>query len=177
MRLLILLFLFPTACQVATLSLLESEYFTLPAGSTLTLHHELPVPANDWSVYFQNGKATDFGPVDEYEPYCELYLGSAKDKAWSLQPDVFTIIRVDRGVEEAGSLQIKLASLTTGQFLHDFVPVHYITTLYLHSEQQPEVQELRCSHLAEPRVGSFLSLQQIRSALGEHFSLWLVEKQ
>ncbi|MFV2058257.1 MAG: hypothetical protein ACC707_17465, partial [Thiohalomonadales bacterium] len=46
----------------------------------------------------------------------------------------------------------------------------YSTELYLHSEKQPDVRVLTCSHWENPLDASHLSVNQIQNAVGKIIS-------
>ena len=48
---------------------------------------------------------------------------------------------------------------------------NYATMLYLHSERQNDVYRMTCQHWEEIRDGRYLSVAQMRKAMGEIFTL------
>lgn len=149
-----------------------------PAGTTpvtrLTLHERLVVPAGKWSVYFQRGVATSFGGVDEYQPYCELQVTGPAAYEQFIEPGEFEVLNVRNDVDAFLNAPVKVASsaLRVGGLL-DREFVLYETVMHLRSDHQPRVSQLRCARLDELRVGVFLSLAEIREALGNIMTLGL----
>ena len=56
-------------------------------------------------------------------------------------------------------------------------PVHltYSTTMYLESRIQPDVFRMECKRWDWPADGKFLSINEMRQALGDYFTLTLAE--
>ena len=163
-------------CRTVPVDPESSHHYTIPTGSRLALNHALEVPAGHWSLFFQDGEAK-IKSIDEYRPYCRLNLSSARPEPWTVEPDTFTIIRVDNEVDARKGTAASVASLRlTGGVLRDFALVDYMTRLHLRSREQRFVRRLSCGYRGEPGFFLFLNVAQIREALGGHFTLELTER-
>ncbi|MCO6413578.1 MAG: hypothetical protein J5I92_12645 [Thiogranum sp.] len=126
------------------------------------------VPAGKWSVYFQQGKALSFGGIDEYLPYCELQVTGPAKQLQIIEPGEFLIVRVREDISGVQSGVTTVAfggTRLTGVFEKEFGS--YETVMELRADTHPEITRLRCARVDEVPVGVFLSLTEIRTALGE----------
>lgn len=154
------------ACQGAALQ------SPVPVGSVLELHQPLTIPAGRSNIHFQdNGLRGTGGGINQYAPNCRLVLRARAEVPRQVQPDRFTIRRVQHHVEGL------LAGLGAGVMLFDgngSSHATYITDFYLHSEHQPEVVRLSCQQWQDPaydRFPSHVTLDEVRGALGARFTL------
>ena len=141
--------------------------YSIPAGSLLVLHQQLTVPARRWYVYFQDGKVTSFGEVDEYLPYCKLEVNGPEQGDQLIEPGVFEVIKVRDEVDSRLASPVHVAA--SGDYLAGLIDrqfAHYETRVYLSSDTQPHVSQLVCGHLDEVGTGLFLSLPVIKKTLG-----------
>jgi len=158
-----------TAVGVAVENSTEAE--TISRGWQLTLNQNLTIAAQSAGVYLQYGKVVTDSETDLYYPNCRLEVRDPLDKPQIVTADTFTIYRVKWTEEDvllhsnqyASNAMIRVSSPTADD---------YKTTLYLRSEKQPEVTRLICKHWEDPTgFAEHLTLQQIRSTLGEIFAL------
>jgi hypothetical protein len=61
-----------SGCQTAYVGDEQSPFYPPPAGSRLTLHKELKIPAEELSVYIQNGRVLRNVEVQHYYPFCKF---------------------------------------------------------------------------------------------------------
>ena len=161
----------------------------LPVGSTLQLTRPLAIPAGHASVYIAHGEVVPFKPyntVNIYKPYCQFHLHKVSQQARLVRPDSFRVTKVVEWEDYHGeSGAIRYASLDTADLrihggigigmglgmLDDAAPstVMYATIISLQSEKQPEVKELVCGHWDTLGVVEPLTLEEMKSALGELF--------
>lgn len=147
-----------------------------PDLGELQLHRTLTVPAHQGWIYFQGGQVFEhrgylsLQAVDQYYPNCRLELRAAADRAVSIEPDRFRIVRirhdqefVERTNRMFASLRPRLASAAG--------PVVTRTVFDLRSARQPQVRRLRCAQWEDPWDARYPSLRQVQNALGDIFTL------
>lgn len=150
----------------------DSQFFSVPLGSTFTLEREITIQPDQTSVYLQNGEIESVGGVDFYRPHCKFELFSISEQARVVKPDAFVVIRIVDQREDVSIGQPMYAGLamsgTDG-------PIHltFSTTMYLESKQQPDVFRMDCKRWDWPATGEFLSISEMREALGDYFTLTL----
>jgi hypothetical protein len=151
---------------------------TIAPGSRLTVHERLVVPPGKWSVYFQRSVATSFGGIDEYAPHCELVLTGPEESDQLIEPGGFEVVEVQYDRDAALNRPVNIAS--SGQSVASVFDRHFVlydTIMYLRSDEQPQVTGLRCAHLDEAGVGVFLTVAEIRAAIGSIMTLTLRNPQ
>jgi hypothetical protein len=183
MRQLILLSVvgFLAACQTAAYEGNEnSPFYPVPSGSTLTLTRSVTIPADQVAVYLQGGEVVPAGRINQYYPHCKFELIHRRDTGQTVRPDDFEIIKV---VRETGH-SVALAGLQTAQMSvgiginvgmdRDGSSLQtYSTRLMLRSARQPQVFRLSCGQAALPHEGQHVSINEMRKALGNLFTLEL----
>ena len=161
------------ACQSTPLPREESPYHTVPAGSLLTLYKDLTIPAARASVYIQGGLIASWQDVNSYHPHCIFEVVKVKDTPQHVKAGTFTILKVrqqDLSGIRPGMQYARLFASGGPSFLI------YATIMDLRSVDQPEVFRLTCQHWEiPPHFPQHLTIRQIRTALGELFTLKLLE--
>ena len=172
------------ACQTAAYEGNEnSPFYPVPAGSTLTLTRTVTIPADQVAVYLQGGEVVPAGRINQYYPHCKFELIHRRDTGQTVRPDDFEIIRV---VQETGH-SVALAGLQTAQMSvgiginvgmdRDGSSLQtYSTRLMLRSARQPQVFRLSCGQAALPHEGQHVSINEMRKALGNLFTLELARR-
>lgn len=169
----LVLLLSPVACQAPAFNP-DSPLSRVPLQSTLVLHEDLTIKANTVSLWFQQGEQIPEKLLDHYQPHCkfETYKMQAADKP--VRADRFSIHNVVRW-DDYAMLGVQLAAVTIGIGTFgsgdDASPVNMATEMFLHSEQQPDVYRLVCSQWNDATTGEHVTINEIRHALGEYFSL------
>lgn len=161
--------IFSSTAGVMAKQLTKTE--TISSGWQLILNQDLNIPQQNAGVYLQNGKVKDETEVDLYYPNCRLEVRDPQDKAQTVQADSFTVYRVSWTEDD---VLLHSNQYAANGIFHISSPTadDYATTLYLRSEQQPDVTLLTCKHWEDPTsFAQHLSLQQIRNTLGEIFTL------
>jgi len=173
------------SCQTATIStgnvaVSYSNYpLNISPGLKLKLNRAIVIPGETASLHIQDGepKPQQLNPVENYRPYCVLNVRNRMAATQTINPDTFTITRVFLN-EELVSLPVKFASLTMtagypGLYLGagGYTAVSYVTEIYLESSTQPDVVSLDCKQWDDPAMGAHLTLQEIKLALGELFTI------
>lgn len=156
----------------------------LPVGAILNLTKSLVIPKDRSSIYIANGKVApikNFNTIDVYDPYCLFRLHDEVKQAHQILPDQFKVTKI---VEWEGyySLNnykkyvhqyddskglIKVGAFNYGPGF-DTGPsiIMYATIISIHSNQQPEVNELVCGHWDEKSLVEPLTLEEMKKALG-----------
>ncbi len=170
-------------CESASIRATSSPFYLPPVGSKLILNQPLSIPAEMLSAYVQDGRPV-FG-ANEYYPFCRFELRDLSPSSRVVQPDTFEIERVSRqtGVFAAIDKRRLIAALGLGVNLgmSDLddgkpSPIVYGIRMDLRSARQPEVFRITCGQLQDPNMeAKFLSIDEIRQALGGVFTLQLTQ--
>ncbi len=160
------------ACVKPSMDDPDSVFYSIKPGSTLQLQRELHVLPGQVSVWFQHGNVVAEPLLDRYQPYCKFEIRTMAEYARQLEADTFIIRRAVDEIENTTSLSgMRLASQL---MVADGPSVYtYVTHLYLYSPQQPDVLRLSCMHWEDVQDDNFLTVAQMREALGEWLSLEL----
>jgi hypothetical protein len=154
----------------------DSQFYSIPPGSTFKLNNEITIQPDNTSVYLQNGKPAADAEIDFYKPHCVFELYTISDSARVVKPDSFVITKIVDQREDVSLASPTYAALGMGFVLGDG-PVHltYSTTMYLESKIQPDVYRMTCKRWDWPNIGEYLSINEMRQALGDYFTLTLAE--
>ncbi|MCW8966052.1 MAG: hypothetical protein OQK82_05110, partial [Candidatus Pacearchaeota archaeon] len=153
-----------TACSTTPVTDESSTLYILPIGSTLELHQSLSIEPNRARTFIQYGKVIEEKAIDKYYPYCELEISTLSEQTQIIQPDKFTIYKVIDDEHQTGRY-FMYASLSIS-FTDGPVILGYATEFFLRSKKQPDVRKLICLSWDEPWRGKYLSLTEIKRALG-----------
>ncbi len=150
----------------------ESALSSFAPSAKLVLNQELTIPANKTGVYIQYGKVVTYPELDQYYPNCRLIVNDLKTTSQTVQADEFSITHI-MFIEDYTNRPYPLyASLSNIPLLAEGpTPEDYATIFSLHSEKQPNVKKLVCTHLEDPPIANHLTPAQIRTALGEIMTL------
>lgn len=184
---LIILTLSIISCSLLQVSNPKNVKALLPIGSTLRLTEKIIIPKDRSFIYIANGKVAplkNYNTVDIYEPYCMLYLDKGASFQQEIFPDEFKITNIIEWERDFSKLDImnvvkyherapgfiKVVSISD-----DGGPsiVMYATILSLHSNNQPNVEKIVCGHWNYSFEIEPLTLEEMKSALGD---LILIEK-
>ena len=175
----------------------SSPFYLPPVGSRLILNQGFVLPPRELKIFVQDGRLVY--AANEYDPFCKFELYDLKDTPQEVEPDEFHIYRVSRqtGVFAAldridkrrllastgvvggyGGIGIGIGGgIGSGAFDGKPSPVVYGIRLDLRSPRQPNVFRMTCGHLQDPDMGArFLSIDEIRQALGNAFTLRLPQE-
>lgn len=152
----------------------------LPIGSMLHLTQKIDIPADRSFIYIAHGKVAplkNYNTVDIYQPYCTFHLYDESSQARKIIPDQFEVTKIVEWQRDFGRLDNKKNAYATnraGRFIKTTIAgdggpsiVMYATILSLRSTKQPEVKEIVCGHWNDPAEVEPLTLQEMKSALGE----------
>jgi hypothetical protein len=172
------------ACQTSAYEGNEnSPFYSVPAGSTLTLTRSLTIPAEQVAVFLQGGEVVASGGINQYYPHCKFELQRRLDKAQTVQPDSFEITKVVQEIGHSVALDgLQLAGVSVGIGINigsrgDGASLQtWSTRMTLRSTRQPGVFRLSCGQTALPHEGQHVSINEMRKALGGVFTLELAKK-
>ncbi len=164
------------ACETTIKDVETSPYYTIPAGSQITLNRKIHFVPNSVSVYLQNGSLTPSVQLDRYEPHCKFELYKMLEIEQTIEPETFNITRstVEEFTSRPSSQRYAALGMTEtsgGSISH----IEYTTYLYLSSEKQPNVYLLSCLYWGNPE-DNHLTVAEIRRALGEIMTLKLTTR-
>lgn len=161
-----------TACQMPPITDREnSPYYEIPTGSTLTLNQPITIPEGLASMYMQDGVIKPLELIDEYYPHCIFEVNNITVEKQTIEPDTFTIYRMELDEEVVSIQPYPIAGLRKVSGISYF---EYITTLYLKSDKQPNVLRLTCLHREDLSDNlQHLTVSQIRKVIKGIFSLRL----
>ena len=178
----LLCFLLTSACSVPAYIPDPSIKNTLPIGSTLQLTKTIIIPADRSYMYIANGelkKLKNYNTVNIYYPYCTIHFHKESSQAREIKPDDFEVTKIVEWERDFGSIlnnKNKFVKRDNGGFIKTSLLardvagpsiVMYATILSLRSTKQPEVEELVCGYWDDPWKDKFLTLIEMKSALGE----------
>ena len=148
-----------------------SPYFTIPQGSHLILKQSLTIPPDTGRVYIQQGLVVSDSEKDQYYPHCWFVSWVVNEAAQQIKPDDFIITSSRKNESYAKTQQrFNLANaspvILSGIFF-GATAIEYSTELTIHSNRQPNIRQLICSHWEDPADANHLSLTQINTVLGD----------
>lgn len=154
----------------------NSRYYQVPVDSRLILHKQVSIDANLARAYFQYGKQINKKHIEKYQPHCYLLLSTLSENEQLIQPDTFIINKVERDFIVSTDQQ-RYASI--GMNLFDTSLVEYVNIYHLASNSQPNVLSLNCLQWSDSSDRLYLTIGEVRQALGQYFSLQLagIEKE
>jgi hypothetical protein len=130
---------------------INSQFYKIPAGSRLILHRQLDIPAGRAHVTIQQGRSG--AGANQYAVNCEFEvrtLGPGK-----VQPDTFDISWAENSREWVSQPNI----------------MRFYRVLHLQSAAQPDVLKLMCQDWDGPLLGRYISIPEMRAALGDVITL------
>ncbi len=165
------------ACAQTPVRDASSVFYSIPAGSVLRLNQPLQIAPQSVSVFMQHGNLIAEPLIDRYQPYCKFELYSMSEAPRQVAPDLFVIEKVVDETELTTQLTPPAAGLLAGLMLVSDTPsiYTYATHLYLHSDIQPEVYRLSCMHWEDVQDDNYLTVAQMREAMGDLFTLELAQ--
>ena len=171
----VLVALMLTACESSqTVRDEDSQYFSVSPGATFTLNTGITIQPNFTSAYLQFGNIEPVGNIDFYKPHCKFELYTISEVARQVRPDTFVVTRIVDQSEDVSVEWPRYAALAMGAYGG---PMHltFSTAMYLESSMQPDVFRITCKRWDWPATGEYLSINEMRQALGDYFTLMLAE--
>ena len=130
---------------------IDSQFYTIPAGSKLILNRPLDIPAGKAHVVIQPGRSG--AGTNQYAVNCQLEVRNLGPG--SVQPDTFDISWAENTREWVSQPNI----------------MRFYRVLHLKSATQPDVLQLMCQDWDGPLLGKYVSIPEIRAALGDVITL------
>lgn len=169
---LLIVIMFLAACSSPVTKNPDSYLYSVPVGSSLRLNKTITIPANLARRFFQDGKVVNESDINIYYPHCSLLMNNLVEYERSLPPTEFTIIRVLDDEEYARRYVLYASNVVSGDSLGDGPSiVGYVTYYYLQSSSAPNVRSLECIQWDDPVNVEYLSINEIKQALGKYFTL------
>lgn len=152
----------------------DSQFYSVTPGATFTLHREITIQPDNTSVLLQNGKVGAVRDIDFYKPNCKFELFTISEEARVVKPDTFVVTRI---VDQAEDVSLTWPTYAAFGMAFGDGPVHltFSTTMYLESRLQRDVFRMTCKRWDDPNHGEYLSINEMRQALGDYFTLTLAD--
>lgn len=144
----------------------SSPFFKVPVGSTLTLNKKLTVQPGKASVRMQDGDVMSFPRIDKYYANCDFEVNTIAKEPTVIEPDTFTIMKVVNEHDFTTDDSV-ISTFDSG----GDSAVDYMTVMYLESKKQPDVLRMTCTHWEDPIDAEYLSINEMRKAMGKIFTL------
>ena len=159
------------ACTLYPVNLEPPAYQVIKPGQVLQLNENLTIPPDKAAVFIQSGNiVASSNIIDQWSPNCRVVVQGLEENERTIQPDDFTVIRVNYERTYALTEPVMYASRFDGVNMSSSgaLPIaeEYIIYLFLKSDKQPFVKQLICKHWENPHDGNHLTVKQIRQALG-----------
>ena len=141
----------------------------IKSGDRIVLNQDISARTGS-KIFIQFGEVTARSDIEHAKPFCYFHLyrdPSIIDTKASLIADNFEIKKTVNHYEFALRMGEPLQLAVRGFVTQDASQRTMITRFKLQSIQQPEVIELNCGIWAVPNERNHLSIEEMRSALGE----------
>lgn len=132
---------------------------------TVTLNREFTIRADRASEYIQYGEIKPYDRISEYYPHCIFGLRAITASELTVNPDTFSVTRVDQDQLAGRFVKIMVA----GDGNYGFIMS--TTNFYLQSDRQPEVFRLSCQQLDTAFEARYVTLEEMQQTLGDLFTL------
>jgi hypothetical protein len=160
-----------SGCSVSNIKDQNSYLYSVPVGSTLSLNKTITIPANLARRFFQGGKQMLEKDINIYYPYCSLLMNTLTDVERTIKPIIFEVYKVQDDEETARRyvyFASNLLSSSDGPSI-----IGYASYYYLRSTSAPDVRSLECMQWGDPVDVEYLSINEVKKALGDYFTLIL----
>jgi hypothetical protein len=158
----------------------ESNPFnSVPVGSSIQLNQSVEIPGEKVAVFLQDGVIKTEREVDFYKPNCKFEVYKMSEQPRVVDMDTFSITRIVDEIESSSigekttvaAMDSQLA-FTAGLYDRSLM-FNYATKMYLHSDTQPDVYRMTCQHWESLGDNRYVSIAQMRQAMGQVFTLLL----
>jgi len=149
---------------------MDADYHNrIPVGTRIDLHRNLTIPSGQAGVFVPG---TSIGDRYRYEAVCRLEVRSIDNVPRTVAADQFIVVRFNQEWERFSQQQTGLRYAS----LRDYdgpALLQFTTNLYLHSDRQPDVFRLVCSHLQDSaQQPRYLTVEEIRTVLAPTMTLY-----
>ena len=152
----------------------DSYKYSVPVGSKLILNQKITIAANQGRTFFQNGKELKNKDVDIYYPHCSITTHKIVNSERVIHADSFEIYKIIDD-EEYAQRNVYYASIF---FMADnYGPsiTGLVSYYYLRSKAKQDIRTLECLQWNSPGDNKYLSINEVKIALGNIFTLQLNE--
>ncbi len=150
----------------------KSYAYSISVGSKFVLNQEIKIEPQLGRTFIQYGKIKIEKDIDIYYPHCSITVNTIREQAHIISPTTFEVIKI---VDEEEYAQGQLLFASTDLKLVSDGPL--ITGLasyyYLKSADEPDVRTLECIQWDSLYENNYLSISEVRQALGDVFTLQL----
>ena len=146
-----------SSCQSLHSNDPDSIFFSIPAGSTLSLNKPLMIPASDTHAVVQGGKEIEGDNRNDYAINCRLDFKEFGPR--TIEPEDFTITRTEDGQNWISQPSI----------------LRFYTEVYLASDKGTDIIKMVCQLYGDTIDRNF-TVAEMQTALGDYFSFTYAEK-
>ncbi len=130
-------------------------YEGVAKGGRIVVQRELMIPAGKRLAYLENGELFRARyEVSKWGPYCELQVHESARRATVIQPDEFTVTKVEHNE------QPELGDIHT-----------FYTRISLASPRQPAVSTLTCGVRGAYQDTRHITLEQFEQSVGDYVAI------
>ena len=163
------------ACSVNDTKDENSPFYAVPVGSSILLNRNVTISGEQVAIYVQNGELMSYDEVNKYNPNCKFEIYTMSEQPRTVKQDTFEIIKVVDDIESSSlmkstQLAMRGSPLIVGGLDRSNV-FNYATMMYLNSEKQKDVYRMTCQHWEDIKDDRYLTVTQMREAMGEIFTL------
>ncbi|MCG7902674.1 MAG: hypothetical protein JAY99_05950 [Candidatus Thiodiazotropha lotti] len=145
-----------------------SPYQQIPVGSMVVLKQALEVSAHRTRLFLQLGETMQLEDFDRYKANCNFELNSLTDGVQTIQPQTFTIKRVEGLMVEVVDRLPQYRFVSVGLDDQGTPMVTQGYHFWLDSTQQPEVLRLSCRGAFDDMWASQPpSIDEIQQTMGD----------
>jgi hypothetical protein len=168
-----------SACSVNETKDEDSYFYSVPVGSSIVLNQELTISGEQVAIFVQNGELMSYDAVNKYQPNCKFEIYTMSEQPRVVVVDTFEITKVVDEVESSSlhtrtQLAMRGNTYAFGMLDRSYV-FNYATMMYLESDQQKDVYRMTCQHWEDMRDDRYLTVAQMRQAMGDVFTLKIKE--
>lgn len=166
------------ACQSGPVDPETTTYYSIPTGSTITLHAPVSIPAGTATIYTQAGEVRVYRDINRSHAHCSLEVKTlVQDSAQVIQPDVFTIHRSYlHEYSHAPAAPFMPVRRTARDDDGGGMLLQMQRVMYLRSTRQPDVFRLICQQWAFTPDYEHVTVAEVRQALGKLMTLKLANE-
>lgn len=139
------------ACMAVKSSDPDSEFFSIPEGSTLTLNKKLSIPQGHTHAVIQHGKETTDNKRQDYEVNCRLDVKKFGPR--TIEPETFRITRTEDGQN----------------WISQPIILRHYTEIHLASDKNTDIIMMECQQYGDP-VDYHFTVKEIETTLGNYFT-------
>ena len=141
----------------------------LKPGSTLILKQDVFIPSGLAAFYLQDGQVVSEIEIRVRQPHCKFEVNTISDTRKLIRADEFEIIRYSMDTDYVMKEVQRFAALSISGFMSGGggpTAEVYTIEMFLKSAQQPDVLRISCGHWEDPQDGNYLTLSQVKQAIG-----------